>query len=353
MFKALKKFFSWYSPLTLFTLVLLSGVVSSAVVTYTSSYQMQSFLWLQQLMFYKDDEGNPCDNQFEGYGRLYKHGCFVNPVSVVQSVKYEIAKAQKGLELTAQEKQRLFKAVNFLKEWAEPTTFKDYNVLLAPYQFSWDYYGLKSGWFSGMAQGHIIEALVAAYIVDNDRKFIEAANKFANAFYMSVEEGGVTVWTEHGPWFEEYAQKGIKPSYALNGHIFAIEGLHRLVEYSPQYKDLIFAAVHTTERKMEYFNTGWWSKYDLRGTLANQKYHHIHIRQLHWLGIEFYNDGLKGYGQSFLWQQLNPLATILHLATDPYRFLVFLFFLNFMFILLLLVLLVPPLKIAYKTMGKS
>jgi hypothetical protein len=106
-----------------------------------------------------------------------------------------------------------------------------------------------------------------------------------------------------------------------------------LAHYSPEYKELVYQAVETTIGMMQKFNTGWWSRYDLRGTMANQKYHHIHIRQLHWLGLEFGSEKLDDFGQKFLWSQLYPVSSVLRFVSSPTRFLGFLLVLNFLSIL--------------------
>lgn len=313
-----------------FFISVLSALIATSVVSYTSWWQIQNLGWLRALIYLDDSKENPCEKRYQGYGRLYKDGCFVNPVSVVQSVGDVIDKVHRGLTISEENKSDLLKATNFLTEWAvEKTSSDNKGYLLAPYNFSWATYNLDAGWVSGMAQGHVIEAMVAAYEVTGNKSYLSAAEEFANAFFVSVDDGGVTVWTDYGPWFEEYAQVGKEPSFALNGHIFAIEGLYRLGHYSYEYKKLAYEAVTTTEKMIDYFSTGWWSKYDLQGTMANQKYHHVHIRQLHWLGIEFGSEKLDEASQGFLWSQFYPFTSIMRIVYSPTRFLAFLLFLNF------------------------
>lgn len=316
---------------------LISAFFSISFVSYTSWWQIQNLGWLRDLIYLEDNEASPCKDQHQGYGRLYKHGCFVNPVSVVQSVGEVIDKAYQGTKTSERENSELLNAVNFLKSWAKEKKYKEKTLLLAPYNFSWSKYGLEPGWVSGMAQGHIIEAMVATYKITDDESYLETAENFANAFYVPVKNGGVTVQTENGPWFEEYAQPGKKPSFALNGHIFALEGLYRLAHYRPKYKNIIYKAVNTTEKKIKNYDAGWWSKYDLRGTMANQKYHHIHIKQLHWLGIEFGSKKLDSFGQDFLWAQLGPFSSILRIIYSPSRFLFFILALNFSFLFITII----------------
>lgn len=311
-------------------IALLSAFTAMAVVSYTSWWQIQNLSWLREFIYFEDTAENPCQDQFQGYGRLYKDGCFVSPVSVVQSVGDTLDKVHQGINLTRDEEETLIEAVDFLTRWSSRRKDKDDDeFLVAQYHFSWDKYDLEPGWISGMAQGHIIEALVAVYEITNDESYLKTAESFANAFYVPVENGGVTVWTDHGPWFEEYAQAGKEPSYALNGHVFAVEGLYRLAHYSPEYKRLVYQAVEATEGIIDQFNIGWWSRYDLRGTLANQKYHHIHVRQLHWLGIEFGSEKLDYFGQKFLWAQFYPVSSVLRAFIHPTRFLGFILVLNF------------------------
>ena len=77
------------------------------VVSYTSWWQIQNLSWLRELIYLDDSKDSPCKEQHQGYGRLYQHGCFVNPVSVVQSSGKIIDRVHQGFELAEDEEPPL------------------------------------------------------------------------------------------------------------------------------------------------------------------------------------------------------------------------------------------------------
>lgn len=318
------------------SLLILSFLFSGIILSYSSYYQVKKFMPLREVVYFEGGEVSECQEKFDGYGRQYKHGCFINPVSVSQKVLPFADKVLYGGGLKREEETKLKGALDALLENAETRMVEGKEALLLPYNFSWPKYDLKPGWVSGMAQGHAIEVSVAMYRVTGEQKYLRLARKFANAFRIDYEEGGVTVRTQSGVWFEEYAQAGKEPSYALNGHIFAIEGLARLSSHTDSFDRILHRAILATKARVEMYDASWWSRYDLRGTPANQKYHHIHIQQLHWLGTEWGIPELEDMGRKFLWQQVAPFSSFYRVFVYPNRFLVFLFGVNFLFVFFVL-----------------
>jgi len=86
------------------------------------------------------------------------------------------------------------------------------------YPFRWDIYKLEPPWASGMAQGLAIQILLRAWLVTHDQRYIKSAFFARNAFFVPVQEGGVTYKDSPDSWwFEEYAAPGARESRVLNG----------------------------------------------------------------------------------------------------------------------------------------
>jgi hypothetical protein len=87
-------------------------------------------------------------------------------------------------------------------------------------------------------------------------------------------------------WFEEYITS--PPAHVLNGFIFSLFGLldFSRVTSDEKAKELWRQGVGTLEKKLQLYDTGYWSRYDLlRDCVASRFYHgNIHIpllRALH------------------------------------------------------------------------
>lgn len=168
-----------------------------------------------------------------------------------------------------------------------------------PYTFDFPLYGLEeltihAPWWSGMAQGQILSALVRAYEATGDERYRDAADKtFASLRPDSVDdwpvaEPAVSFVDDEGLlWLEEYSGD-IEPAYVLNGHIFAIYGLYDYWELTSSAKAAAMidgaatAVVHyLPEFRNEPGELSWYGltiKPNDRGLHA--KYHRIHKEQL-------------------------------------------------------------------------
>jgi heparosan-N-sulfate-glucuronate 5-epimerase len=155
------------------------------------------------------------------------------------------------------------------------------------YTFPEPTYNLPSPWVSGMAQGLGIEVLALAHKTSLDEKYMEAALRALDAFLFSVEERGVLCVDEKdgGWWYEEYASPDSIRSYVLNGHIFALEGVHMFYSYTQDSIALkIFdKGCQEVRRHLHEYDTGSWTTYDRLGRFAGLKYHNIHIKQMNFL----------------------------------------------------------------------
>jgi hypothetical protein len=172
-------------------------------------------------------------------------------------------------------------------------------AIFFPYTFDYPLYGLEeltvhAPWWSGMAQGQILSALVRAYEATGDERYRDAADSTFESFSVqSVEawpltEPAVSLVDEDGVlWLEEYSGD-LEPAYVLNGHLFATFGLYDYWELtgSEEAERMIDGAATAVAHYLPQFRNGpgelsWYGlaiKPDPLG--LNVKYHRIHKRQL-------------------------------------------------------------------------
>lgn len=127
-----------------------------------------------------------------------------------------------------------------------------------------DHYPLAENWASAMAQGEIISFYLRMYQILKDETLLETAKKAYKFMKIEVKDGGVCRYDENGDlWFEEYPTTD-KPSYVLNGFIYAIFGLFDLyrVTIDSEVKKDIDACILTLKKNIHIYDAGYWSYYD-------------------------------------------------------------------------------------------
>jgi hypothetical protein len=152
--------------------------------------------------------------------------------------------------------------------------------------FDWEYrQTLKAPWYSGLAQGQAISLLVRAHAESRESKYLNCAALAFRSFLAEVASGGVRfVDAEKNIWFEEYLVS--PPTHILNGFIWAAWGVYDyfLATGSREAMGLFAAAVKTLDANLDRYDLGFWSRYELSGTLlpmiASRFYHRLHVTQL-------------------------------------------------------------------------
>ena len=152
-------------------------------------------------------------------------------------------------------------------------------------RYSAPHYGLEKPWVSALTQAFGISALVRAYIETNDEEYLSGAMRATDIFWIAKDLGGVAVMNERREvvFLEEYQTE--KPSYVLNGHIFALFALCDLVKITKNEKlnELYEYMVIRLKRDISKWDIGYWSRYDRwegQYNVASAYYHKLHIKQL-------------------------------------------------------------------------
>ena len=175
------------------------------------------------------------------------------------------------------------------------------------HHFDWEYREvLKAPWYSALAQGQGISALVRAYLETGQEIYLEATKKAFESFKYEIKEGGVKYTDNEGNvWFEEAIVN--PPTHILNGFIWAIWGVY---DYYLTTKDecalgLFNDSVKTIRANLHRFDLGFWSLYEQSGTrlkmLASPFYHSLHIVQLKVMHKITNDSVFKAYADR--WQQ--------------------------------------------------
>ncbi len=184
------------------------------------------------------------------------------------------------------------------------------------YNFPWKLYNLRPPWVSGMAQGLGIKVFVLAYKETGNEEFIKLAFDALKAFTSSVEEGGVLQVDESdgGYWYEEYASPSSIPSYVLNGHIFALEGIYELFALTKHNtaKMLFDKGISELKTHIDEYDTGSWTYYDRLKLVASWGYHNLHINQMAYLWKITGDELFMKYHRKWKLYMQKPLAKMLH-----------------------------------------
>uniref|UniRef100_UPI0032169847 D-glucuronyl C5-epimerase family protein n=1 Tax=uncultured Draconibacterium sp. TaxID=1573823 RepID=UPI0032169847 len=155
-------------------------------------------------------------------------------------------------------------------------------------------YQTPENWQSAFSQSRGISILLRAYQLTKDQKYAQMAEKALIPFTFPVIEGGVTSFTQWGPYYEEYTST--VPTLVLNGKIFAICGLYDFVRAFPENqlaKKLYDEGIETIKNSLPAYDMGFWSRYNLcdapwypkidPATISYQKLHVTQLKMLYQL----------------------------------------------------------------------
>ena len=222
-----------------------------------------------------DAQGIPLLNYHGTVGLQY------NPIAIAQwgLGNYNLFSRTASVEARG----KFLKASDWLCEKLEQNS---HGLHVWNHYFDWDYrQTLKAPWYSGLAQGQAISLLVRAHAETGERKYLNCAALAFRSFLADVAAGGVRfVDAEKNIWFEEYLVS--PPTHILNGFIWAAWGVYDyfLATGSREAMGLFAAAVKTLDANLGRYDLGFWSRYELSGTLlpmiASRFYHRLHVTQL-------------------------------------------------------------------------
>lgn len=153
-------------------------------------------------------------------------------------------------------------------------------------------YHVKAPFASAMAQGFALSGLMRAHQATGRDVYLETAQKALKSFEVPVYEGGIRSKDEYGNVFYEEIPC-IPPPHILNGHIFALFGLHDYYRATrlEEAKTLFRLGADAVRNRLRDYDAGFWSRYSLdpnpnlhnHWNIASPIYQKVHIDQLRFL----------------------------------------------------------------------
>jgi hypothetical protein len=162
-------------------------------------------------------------------------------------------------------------------------TVKDHYGL---YEFKWQqpwYPSVKAPYTSGMTSGRAIEVFTYADNLYPAANYLRYAKLLANGFYLPIQSGGFTYKEPTGWWYEEIADTGLQTPRILDGHIFAILGVHQywLATKDDSAAYIIQKGLQSLKHNLPSYDAGggkiYYEKYH---KIADKKYHRIIAAQM-------------------------------------------------------------------------
>jgi len=138
-------------------------------------------------------------------------------------------------------------------------------VWLYKFDSTYNDVSILAPWSSAFAQAVGIQALLAAYRIDGNKRALDLAKKAAISLITPIEKGGLLFRSGADIWFEEIPVPAENPSHILNGHMRALLALKELVEITndQDIKRYLNAGVDTLYKWLPLYDTSYSLRYDL------------------------------------------------------------------------------------------
>ncbi len=123
-------------------------------------------------------------------------------------------------------------------------------------------YRITRPWPSAFSQSRGLSILLRGWQTTGEEKYRTAAEGALKIFDISAAGGGVTTFTEFGPFFEEYPT--VFPTMVLDGFFFSLCGLYDAVRalQSEKAGRLFDAGIETIKKWLPRYDLGYWMRYN-------------------------------------------------------------------------------------------
>ena len=124
-------------------------------------------------------------------------------------------------------------------------------------------YRMHQPWPSAFSQSRAISILLRGYQLTGEEKYKLAADYALAIFNVPADQGGVTTFTEFGPFYEEYPTTF--PTMVLDGFFFTLCGLFdhiRAVGQDSPARFLFDAGIEAVVKWLPHFDLGYWIRYN-------------------------------------------------------------------------------------------
>jgi len=180
-------------------------------------------------------------------------------------------------------------------------------------------------WQSAFSQSRGISVLTRGYQITNKTEWRDKAQLALRSFEFSVEEGGVTAFTDFGPFYEEYTSE--VPTLVLNGKIFTLCGLNDYYRAFPEDnlgKLILEEGINTLQNILPQYDLGNWSRYNLCKAdwypsidPATIGYQRLHVTQLEMMYKLTGNNIFNKYAEIF--DEQDTLSNAIKMYFNKYK----------------------------------
>lgn len=118
-------------------------------------------------------------------------------------------------------------------------------------------------WPSAFAQSRAMSVLLRAYQLTKAEHYLTAVKNSLDIFKIPADRGGVTTFTDYGPFYEEYPAPF--PTMVLDGFFFSMCGLHeymRAVDDSKPAIELFESGIESVKKWLPEYDLGFWIRYN-------------------------------------------------------------------------------------------
>ena len=146
------------------------------------------------------------------------------------------------------------------------------------------YRWLTQPWYSALASGNAISALLRGWQTFEDERYREAADSAYEGLHADRAGASLLDRRDRELWYEEYPAD--QPLRVLNGHVYTLLGVldYARVSGNGAAEERWSRAASTTQANLERFDLGYWSAYELRwrepASVHYQKNIHVPLLQI-------------------------------------------------------------------------
>ncbi len=121
---------------------------------------------------------------------------------------------------------------------------------------------INKPWPSAFSQSRAISILLRGYQMTGQERYLETAGNALKIFRIPAAEGGVTTFTNNGPFYEEYP--AAFPTMVLDGMFFSLCGLYdyQRVMQDDVSRELFDAGISCAEKFLPEYDLGFWIRYN-------------------------------------------------------------------------------------------
>jgi hypothetical protein len=179
--------------------------------------------------------------------------------------------------------------------------------LVYPFPYGLKEFNPEPNWVSGMYQGQILSCFARAFHLSGEATYLDLCERTWKSFELKLGETyGFRYEDKYGLWFEEAPK--LPASHILNGAIFALWGILDYFKISgkPELEETWNQGIQTILNALDHYDLGYWSLYDLAGTITSYYYQSVHVKQMNALYRQTGDEPFRKYAEKWAKQLQSP-----------------------------------------------